>query len=198
MEADDDARLGLRLRDLRRDRAFTLDALASASGVSRAMISRIERGEASPTAALLGRLCAALGISLSGFFAGEGPDARPASPLARRADQATWRDPATGYLRRNVSPRLPGSSLEIVEVTFPPGERVRFDNPWTTRPTEQVVWLFEGALEMTVGEAVHRLAPGDSLHMRLDRPIAYHNPGPGPARYAVVLCASPRIPEPLP
>jgi transcriptional regulator with XRE-family HTH domain len=186
MEDATDEQLGLRLKALRRARGMTLDVLAEASGVSRAMISRVERGEASPTAALLGRLCATLGVSMSSFFA---TDAEDGSPLSRAAAQTVWRDPATGYVRRNVSPRLPGSALEIVEVTFPPGERVRFDNPWSTRPTEQVVWVLEGAIEMTVGEVVTRLEAGDSLHMRLDRPIGYFNPGPRPARYAVVLSA---------
>jgi transcriptional regulator with XRE-family HTH domain len=181
---------GRRLKDFRQRRGLTLDALAEASGVSRAMISRIERGEASPTAALLGRLCAALGVSMSGFFAAEDRTA-PASPLSRRAAQPVWRDPATGYVRRNVSPRLPGSALEIVDVTFPAGERVSFDNPWSSRPTEQIVWVLEGTIELTVGDETHRLGPGDSLHMRLDRPVAYHNPGPTPARYAVVLAAQP-------
>ncbi|MFO1149661.1 MAG: helix-turn-helix domain-containing protein [Alsobacter sp.] len=175
-----------RLKALRLARGLTLDALAAGSGVSRAMISRVERGEASPTAALLGRLCATLGVSMSGFFA---PEEGAGSPLSRASGQTVWRDPATGYVRRNVSPRLPGSTLEIVEVLFPAGERVRFDNPWSTRPTEQVVWLLDGALEMTVGDEVTRLEAGDSLHMRLDRPIGYFNPGPRPARYAVILSA---------
>lgn len=188
MEQADDTDLGARLKALRQERGLTLEALASDSGVSRAMISRIERGEASPTAALLGKLCASLGVSLSGFFASGG---EAASPLCRRADQTVWTDPDTGYVRRNVSPRLAGSVLEIVDVTFPPGERVRFDNPWVTRPTEQIVWVLDGDLEMTVGDTVHRLATGDSLHMRLDRPVAYHNPGDRPVRYAVVLAAPP-------
>lgn len=98
--------LGSRLKALRRARGLTLDALAAGSGVSRAMISRVERGEASPTAALLGRLCATLGVSLSGFFALDGPSGA-ASPLSRRGDQPVWRDPATGYRRRNVSPPSP-------------------------------------------------------------------------------------------
>jgi transcriptional regulator with XRE-family HTH domain len=187
MELADDASLGKRLKALRRERGFTLDMLAAGSGVSRAMISRIERGEASPTAALLGRLCACLGVSLSGFFAGDGP---APSPLCRRDEQTVWRDPDSGYVRRNVSPRLPDSVLEIVDVTFPPGERVRFDNPWVSRPTEQIVWVLDGELEMTVGDTVHRLGTGDSLHMRLDRPVAYHNPGDQSVRYAVVLAAS--------
>jgi transcriptional regulator with XRE-family HTH domain len=186
MEQADDTALGARLKALRQERALTLDGLASDSGVSRAMISRIERGEASPTAVLLGRLSAAFGLSLARFFAaGE----ETASPLRRRDEQPVWRDPATGYVRRNVAPRPPGSAIDIVEVVFPPGRSVHFDNPFAGRPIEQAVWVLEGTVDVTSGDDMHRLGPGDCLHMRLDRPSAFHNPGPEPARYAVVLVA---------
>jgi transcriptional regulator with XRE-family HTH domain len=175
-----------RLRELRSAHGLTLDELAHRSGVSRAMISRIERGEASPTAALLGRICAALGMSLARFFASGGEDT---SPVARAADQPVWRDPASGYVRRNVAPRTPGSTIDIVEVTFPPGERVHFENTWAARPIEQVVWVLDGVLELVTGGDTYRLETGDSLHMRLDSPTSFHNPGPGPVRYAVVLAA---------
>ena len=97
MEPELEQAIGIRIRKLRLEKGLTLDDLATASGVSRAMISRIERAEASPTASLLARICAALGLSLSAFFAEEGQEA---SPLARRQEQQVWRDPETGYIRR--------------------------------------------------------------------------------------------------
>lgn len=122
MEPELEQAIGIRVRKLRLEKGLTLDDLAAASGVSRAMISRIERAEASPTASLLARICAALGLSLSAFFADEGQ----ASPLARRQDQQVWRDPETGYLRRSVSPPGTASDIDIVEVEFPSGARVSF------------------------------------------------------------------------
>lgn len=122
MEPELEQAIGIRIRRLRQEKALTLDDLAAASGVSRAMISRIERAEASPTASLLARICAALGLSLSAFFAEEGQ----ASPLARRQEQQVWRDPETGYLRRSVSPPGTASDVDIVEVEFPAGARVSF------------------------------------------------------------------------
>jgi len=176
--------IGRRLKAIRQRHGLTLDNLAASSGVSRAMISRIERGEASPTAALLGRLCAALGLGLSAFFADE---AAAETPLLRAVEQPVWRDPASGYLRRNVSPRLKGSPLEVVEVEFPPGETVHFDSPWSGRPIHQVVWVLDGILDFTLGETTYRLATGDSLALRLDRPTTFFNPGETPVRYAVCL-----------
>src|SRR3977135_2289248 len=99
---DMDARLAARLRALRSAAGLTLEALAESSGVSRSMISLIERGESSPTANVLDRLAAGLGVTMASLF-DQNPKAE-ASPLARRADQESWTDPETGYTRRNLSP----------------------------------------------------------------------------------------------
>lgn len=177
-----------RLKSLRAERGLTLDALADLSGVSRAMISRVERAEASPTAALLARLCSALGVSLSVFFDNE---AKQASPLARRAEQPLWRDPDSGYLRRAVSPpgkgRGTGSTVDIIEVEFPAGAEVRFPGRLSSRSQTQHVWVFEGEIVMTVGEEVHHLSAGDCLFMHVADVHGYHNPGAVAARYAVVV-----------
>ena len=120
-----DARLAARLRGLRTERGFTLDGLAERAGVSRSMISLVERGESSPTASVLHRLATGLGTTLASLFAEE---ERPeASPVARRADQAVWRNPETGYVRRNLSPTGFPSPIELVEVVLPPGARVSYD-----------------------------------------------------------------------
>jgi transcriptional regulator with XRE-family HTH domain len=178
-----DERLGARIRALRQSRNLTLDMLAERSGVSRAMISRVERGESSPTAALLDRICAGLGIFLSTLFR----DEDHAGPLVRRGDQPVWTDPASGYVRRNVSPAGTGSGIEIVDVEMPAGGRVLLDAPRSAHRLDQQVWVLAGEMVVTLRGVEHRLAVGDCLQMLLDGPIAYHNPGNEPARYAVVL-----------
>ncbi|MDK4731802.1 helix-turn-helix domain-containing protein [Rhizobium sp. CNPSo 3490] len=184
MEQELEQAIGSRIRTLRLEKGLTLDELSEASGVSRAMISRIERAEASPTASLLARVCAALGLSLSAFFAEEG---QQASPLARRQEQQVWRDPETGYLRRAVSAPGTGSAVDIVEVEFPPGAHVSFPPHAASHDMTQHVWLFDGELEMTAGETVYRLRPGDCLFMPVGEGHSFHNPGNAPARYCVVL-----------
>jgi transcriptional regulator with XRE-family HTH domain len=184
MDHDLESAIGARIKELRIARGLTLDELASASAVSRAMISRIERAEASPTASLLARLCAALGLSLSAFFAEE---EKNVSPLARRNDQPVWRDPETGYVRRAVSPAGMQSPVDLVEVSFPAGARVSFPPNAASRGMSQHVWLFEGEMEMTVGETVHCLMPGDCLFMGIGDGHVFYNPGDKPARYCVVL-----------
>jgi transcriptional regulator with XRE-family HTH domain len=183
--ADLDARLAARLRELRTERGLTLDGLAARSGVSRSMISLVERGESSPTASLLDRLAAGLGVTLAALFAEGGRTG--ASPLARRADQPVWRDPATGYVRRNLSPPGFHSPIELVEVVLPPGARVAYDGGPRAAVVHQQVHMLEGRLRLTLGEEGHELAAGDCLAMRVDRPTGFHNPADRPARYLLAL-----------
>jgi transcriptional regulator with XRE-family HTH domain len=179
-----------RVRGLRTTARLSLEALARTSGVSRSMISLIERGESSPTAVVLERLAAGLGVPLASLF--DTPaDGRPRarSPVARRDDQPRWRDPGSGYLRRNVSPPAVPHPMRIVEVLFPPGGRVAFDTAGRGPPVFQQVWVLEGAIDVTVGDERHRLRAGDCLAMQLDRPTMFHNPTRKRTRYAVVLAA---------
>lgn len=190
MEQDDaplESAIGERVRQLRTARGETLDGLAAASGVSRAMISRIERGEASPTAQLLSRLCAALDLTLSAFFAFAAEEGSPPSPLSRRARQTVWRDPETGYQRRAVSAPDTGSRVDLVEVEFPAGARIAYPPETAKAGMTQHVWLFSGRLRLTVRDTVHELEPGDCLYMSITEGHVFENPGPEPAHYAVVL-----------
>jgi transcriptional regulator with XRE-family HTH domain len=176
--------LARRVRELRGARGLSLDELAAQCGVSRSMISLIERGESSPTAVLLEKLATGLSVSLASLF--EFPRSA-AGPVARQADQLSWRDPESGYVRRNVSPSGVDSPIQIVAVSFPPQARVAYETGARARPVHQQVWVLEGSIDVTVGEARHRLDAGDCLALALDRPIMYHNPTRKTARYAVVI-----------
>jgi len=184
--ADINQRIARRVHELRAARGLTLEALAQRSGVSRSMISLIERGESSATAVVLEKLSASLGVALAGLF--EDRAAAP-SPLARRAAQPQWRDPASGYLRRNLSPPGHAAALQLVEVEFPPGAKVAYETGARDVAVHQQVWVLDGVIEMSVGVERHRLEAGDCIAMMLDRPIGFRNPGRRPARYLVALAA---------
>ena len=156
------------------------------TGVSRAMISRIERGEVHASAVVLDRVCAGLGITLSALFAREAT-----SPLLRRADQPVWRDPTSGYVRREVAPAGTGSPVRIVEVEFPAGAEVAFAPPRDA--LDQHVWVLAGAIEIAVTGSVHDLAAGDCLHMRVAEGNTFRNLSGEPARYAVILTLEPTL-----
>lgn len=166
---DLDARLARRLADLRTSRGWSLDALAARSGVSRATLSRLENAEVSPTASVLGKLCAAHGLTLTRLLA-------PVEPcfaaLVPRGDQPVWTDPTIGFTRRSVSPPAGALAGEALEATLAPGARIAYDAP--PRPgLEHHLLLLDGALEVTVDDAPHRLAPGDCLRYRLQGPSAF-------------------------
>src|SRR5678816_3678632 len=120
--SDLNQRIAERVRELRAAHGLSLDALAGKSGVSRSMLSLIERGESSPTAVILEKLAAGLRVTLASLFDAPTATAQAASgPVSRREDQPQWQDPASGYLRRNVSPPGVPQPMQIVEVHFPPG-----------------------------------------------------------------------------
>ncbi|MEJ1171414.1 helix-turn-helix domain-containing protein [Variovorax sp. CCNWLW235] len=181
-------RIAQRVRDLRAGRGLSLDALAVHCGVSRSMISLIERGESSPTAVVLEKLATGLGVPLASLFEAPQPEA---GPVSRLADQPQWRDPHSGYVRRNVSPAGTASPIHIVEVLFPPKARVAYETAAREPQVHQQVWMLEGTVEVTLGDEHHRLDAGDCLAMVLDRPMSYYNPTRKIARYAVVIATLP-------
>ena len=189
-ERDLNQRIAERVRDLRALRGLTLETLAERSGVSRSMISLIERGESSPTAVLLERLATGLNVPLASLF--DAPNPAP-QPVARRADQRQWRDPASGYVRRNVSPSGIASPIQIVEVEFPAGARGAFDTGTRDVRVHQQVWVLEGSIDVSVGDDCHQLRAGDCLAFVLDRPTAFHNRTRRKARYAVVVVSLPEM-----
>lgn len=178
------ARIARRVAELRAASGLSLEGLATRSGVSRSTISLIEREETSATAVVLEKLAASLGVPLGSLF--DAPRATP-SPLVRRDEQPEWRDPASGYLRRNVSPPDHPSPMRIVEIEFPPGQRVVLEGASAEAVIHQQVWLLDGEMELSFGGQTHRLRAGDCLTMRLAGPMEYRNPTRQPARYAVVV-----------
>jgi transcriptional regulator with XRE-family HTH domain len=188
--SDVNHRIAGRVGELRAAHGLSLDTLASKTGVSRSMISLIERGESSPTAVVLEKLAAGLGVTLASLFDAPAAAAQARSgPVARRDDQPHWQDPASGYLRRNVSPPGVPQPMQIVEVHFPPRGRVSFETAGRDMRVHQQVWVLEGAMNITLGAECHRLREGDCLAMQLDRPTMFYNPTRKPARYAVVIAS---------
>lgn len=184
-ELDLNQRIGERVRTLRTRLGLTIETLAQKSGVSRSMISVIERGQSSPTATILDKVATALDVSLASLF--EHPGRRTPDPVSRRAAQTTWKDPASGYIRRNVSPDGVDTPIQIVEVEFPPKAHVAYDSGSRGAPVHQQLWVLEGCIDFTVGETTHRLYAGDCVACTIDEPTAFHNPTMRIARYIVVL-----------
>ncbi|GAA2816717.1 XRE family transcriptional regulator [Kitasatospora paracochleata] len=178
-----DAALAARLAALRAEHGWSLDDLAQRSDISRSALSRFERAEISPTAAQLGRLCTAYGRTMSRLLAEV--EAEPPQ-LLRAGEQAVWRDEASGFVRRSVSPPHAGLRGELIEGRLEPGAVIDYDAP-PVPGLEQHIWVLDGRVEITVQGEPQPLGPGDCLRFRLWGPSRFHCPGPDPVRYAVAI-----------
>ncbi|OKH97415.1 DNA-binding protein [Streptomyces sp. CB02923] len=179
-----ETRLAARLAELRTGQGWSLDDLARRTDVSRSTLSRLERAEISPTAALLSRLCAAYERPMSRLLAEV--ESQPPR-LVRSDEQSVWRDDASGFTRRSVSPPHPGLQGEVVEGTLQPGADITYDSPPPVPGLEQHIWLLDGRLHITTSGTAYSLAPGDCLRFRLWGPTRFHCPGPAAARYALLV-----------
>ena len=183
IDYDIERRIAERLARLRAERGWSLDRLAKHTGISRATLSRLERSELSPTAAMLGKLCAVYGWTLSRLMAEA--ETRPPS-LVPAAEQPQWRDPESGYRRRAVSPPAPELRGELVEVHMPAGASVSFDAS-PIAGLEHHLWMLEGSLTLEVEGSLYRLRAGDCLRYLLAGPTRFHGTGKRQARYLVAV-----------
>lgn len=180
-----DSLIAGRLLALRQAKALSLAELAGLSGVSKAMISKVERAQSSPTAVLLGRLAAGLGVPLAQLLT---EDKGTPQRLRARAEQEVWRDPEAGYLRRQVVERGANGGVEMVEIELPRLAQVGYPR-WSGKPYRQCLWMLEGALRVDYGDERFELAPGDCLDFGVDRPLVFKALGRTGCRY--LLVASP-------
>ncbi|HEU4779456.1 MAG TPA: XRE family transcriptional regulator [Steroidobacteraceae bacterium] len=174
------------MRSLRAGSALSLEALATRCNVSRSMISLVERGETSPTAVILEKIATGLGCTLASLF---DDLSTPLSPVSRAAERSSWKDPQSGYVRRNISPANFPSPIRIVEVAFPAGAQVSYETGARDSAVAQQVWVRQGAIEIAVGKVTHRLAEDDCLAMQLDAPVTFRNRTRKTAHYVVVLAS---------
>ncbi|WP_151827821.1 helix-turn-helix domain-containing protein [Acinetobacter oleivorans] len=183
---DINIRIAQQVRELRLARGYTLDVLATRCQVSRSAISLIERGEASPTAVVLEKLANGLGVPLTQLFDIPQNNQSP-QPMVRRTQQSEWKDPETGYIRRQVSPPNWKSPFQIVEIEFPPQSRITYEISETSKVVQQQLWVVEGEIDIQLGNSSYALSAGDCLAMQLNQPVIYSNNSSQVARYILVV-----------
>jgi len=159
-------RLAASLRDARRAQGLSLDAVAKLSGVSRSMVSQIERGESSPTVATLWNLTQALQVDFAGLL-----DGKPQAGIeVTRAAAAPVIARAAGVRIRILSPAEAVGEHEVYDLSFQPGA-VLDSEPHSTGCREHLT-VIEGHLSVTSGEESSTLGPGDTARYPADRPHA--------------------------
>jgi len=180
--------LGIRLRQLRKERKFTQRDLAGRAGLSVNAISLIERGEISPSVATLQSLAAALKVRMCYFFDEEVEarvthlrvDARPSLASA-------------GLIIQSMGQRLPDQQIEPFFITLQPGANSG-DRP-TVHTGHEFVYCLHGVVEYDVDGIVYRLVRGDTLLFDSTLPHHWHNSGPEQAELLLILESSPESSE---
>lgn len=182
-DPDLDRRIAARLKALRQDRGWSLDDLAGRAGVSRATLSRLENAEVSPTASVLGKLCAAHGMTMSRLMLLVEDDFVAWVP--ERA-QAVWVDDSVGFRRRSVSPPAQRLAGEVLACELAANAHIAYDQ--SPRPgLEHHLLMLEGELSITVDGQAHDLLPGDCLRYQLFGASAFSTPPHSGARYLLFI-----------
>ncbi|MCP2261588.1 transcriptional regulator, XRE family with cupin sensor [Streptoalloteichus tenebrarius] len=171
---------GAEVRRLRQERQLTLDELAERSGVSRAALSKIERGERNPSLHSALQIAEALGRPLSelvGYTA--------ATPTVVRGDEVSRMvDESTGAVREALLEPVPGS--EIIRYTLPPRSAPAAFRPHPPGTRESFVVL-TGTLRVTAGETTVELHAGDAAVLPGDRVHRLSNPGDTEAVFLLLV-----------
>ena len=176
-------RLGARVRELRRERRLTLDVLAESSGVSRAMISKVERGEKNPTLVIAARLAEGFGVTLSQLV---GMEERREVIVVPRERRMVMRDPATGFERQLLSPTFGKKGIEFVRNVVPEGSGSG-EFPPHGRGVGEYIVVERGRLRAILGEEEHLLNEGDAVYFEADVSHRFENVGKGECSYYLVI-----------
>lgn len=180
--------LSSRLKLERQSRKWSIADLASRASVSRATISKIERGESSPTALILGRLSAAFGLTMSQLLARA--DATRGQVL-KANQQPIWVDPETGFSRRNLSPEIGRpTSLELVWSELPKGKSFHYPAAAFAFIDDQQIVVIQGHLRVQHGMKGCDLQPGDCFRLGPPADVAFENRGSSACQYLIAVLRS--------
>ena len=176
--------VGRIVRRLRQRSELTLDQLAVKSGVSRAMLSSVERGEKSPTLSVLSGIASGLGVTISHLMGEESSDEK--ATVIRRRQRLILHDPVTGIERHLLSPTHLASGVELVEHVLPVGAEfpgvVANDHL-----TEKYVVVRSGKLNLDIGTATYFLEPEDSIYFNVNSDYKFVNKGETECRYYLFI-----------
>lgn len=175
-----------RLADLRTARHLSLGDLAERSGVSKSMISKIERGQTNPSAAVLGRLAEALGVGISDLI---GAHDQHEIIVLRKGEQLAFREEQSGFVRRAVSPVFPNRGIDVVFNTLPPGASTGLFGGHR-RGVEEYIAVVKGRIRAHLGDRSFDLDAGDSLYFQADVDHRFDNLARGESAWFLVIDSS--------
>jgi len=177
------SRLGEALKRRRQERQLTLEQLAASSGVSRAAISKIERGDSGASTPVLGKLAEALDLSISQLVGG--PQGEPVLHIPR-SQQPVFTEEATGFERRSLSPMYLGRGIDFVFNRLPPKAKTG-PFPSHRQGVEEHLHVTKGRLKVTLDETEYTLETGDFLFYRGDLSHSFENLSNTACEYFIVI-----------
>lgn len=176
--------VGATLQRIRLARGLTLEDLSRAAGVSKSMLSQIEREKANPTIAVAWRLANALGIGIDELLAGDQRE-NDAIQIVEPHETPTLPGNHAGYVLRILGPMDLAGKFEWYELTLAPGGALRSNahDPGTTEHLS----LLSGSVEVEVDGQVKKLRAGASARYQADKAHAIVNGGKGEAKGVLVV-----------
>ncbi len=177
------SKLGDALKRRRAERKLTLAQLAARSGVSRAAISKIERGESPSSTSTLGRLAEALDLSISQLVGGT---RREPVLHIRRERQPSFVEDYTGFERRSLSPMYSGRGIDFVLNKLPAKAKTG-PFPSHREGVEEHLYVTKGRLKVTLEDTPHIVEAGDFLFYRGDLSHSFENVGSAVCEYLIVI-----------
>lgn len=195
--------IGTRVRNERRKQGFTLEQIATRTGLSKSYLSNLERGLTEPTVSVLKKISAKLQISLVELF---GEDEDNSNELGYPEQNNGGRpsrfisDVKVVHPDQRKTFTLPGSSLtyelltpdlnrqfESYRFTAEPGEKMG-EEPMTDPPGEKFALVLKGNMETTIQDQVYTLGPGSAVYFPAHYPHSWRCIGDDPLEVIVVVC----------
>ncbi|MFF3609714.1 helix-turn-helix domain-containing protein [Streptomyces sp. NPDC002463] len=177
---------GGNVRRRREEAGLTLEQLSTQSSVSRAMLSKVERGEKSPTIGIASKIAHALDVSLSDLIGAPAAAASGVAVVMRKNDRPVFRDPETGF-ERHIASAAPGAGRAELVVHYLPPQVSTGLLPAYPPGTEKQLVVLEGALTVAVGGISETLNAGDSLFFQADAAHGFANRTNAPCEYIMVI-----------
>lgn len=181
--------LGKNIKARRLEQKLSLEALAERTGVSRAMLSDIERGVKSPTVRVVSQIAEGLGCTVSQLLGEQQPGAAHSFTVLRRSERRMLLDPQTGVERHLLSPDLLRRGIEVLWYTIPAGQDTGAF-PAHRPGVEEQLTVVAGRMECSIGAQTVTLETGDSLWFQADLPHRLANPGTEPCHCLLIIDAS--------
>lgn len=180
MHNEEQPNVGHEIRSIREKKGFSLRTLSNLAGLSANAISKIERGENSPTVSSLHNLASALGVSVTEFFIST--ENQTVVKIDRKNTVQIQED---GLVIEGLGGGLPHQQFEPFLMTVDPG-RSNITNP-AIHSGEEFIRCLEGIIEYKIGHQEFRLQPGDNLHFKASEKHSWYNPGKTPAKFLVIF-----------